>query len=776
VLLRRKSAAVAALAVAFGAAPASAAAAAAAAPDHRDALSATIRYTEYGIPHVVARDYPSLGFGQGYAAAKDNACAIGATMLTTSGRRSRYLGPDTRPVGMLSQATTNLASDLYFQGINDSGVVERLVARPAPLGPTREVRDAVRGYAAGVNRYLRDNRITDPACRDAAWLRPMTETDVYRHMYALGMVFGQAGAADSIASAQPATTSAPAGTDHTIGSNAIAFGGAATASGRGISLGNPHLPWHAPDIRLWQVQLTVPGRVDAMGAGVAGLPFIWIGHNATTAWSGTAADTTRTYTVFALTLVAGSPTTYLVDGKPEAMRRYDVSVPARQADGTVRTVTRPQWWTRYGPVVSRLGAQDLPWTSGTAYAVADANADNMRIANSTLRLMVARDADDAMRGLRETQGLPWMNTFATDSRGRARFGQIHSVPNVTDEKAARCNTELGRTTYPRIGLAVLDGSRTDCGWGRDRDAVRPGIFGPASLPTLDRADYLENSNDSYWLINPATPLTGFPRILGPQATERKARTRDGFVEIGQQLANGKLTRQSVQDLMFSHRNYVAELTVDDTVRMCRSLSADLAAACTALSTWDRRNNVDSRGALLFDRFWLRVAATASADLWKVPFDVADPVNTPNTLNTGNPAVARALADAVAELEAAGIPLDAPLGEHHYVVRNGTRIPIGGGTARLGVFNSIGGVWDPAKGYPEMQHGSTYLHVVAFDGDRCPDTATLMAYSQSADPTSPHYSDQTALYSRKGWVTERFCDRDILASPHLLIVEVRQRSG
>jgi acyl-homoserine-lactone acylase len=73
----------------------------------------------------------------------------------------------------------------------------------------------------------------------------------------------------------------------------------------------------------------------------------------------------------------------------------------------------------------------------------------------------------------------------------------------------------------------------------------------------------------------------------------------------------------------------------------------------------------------------------------------------------------------------------------------------------------------------MQQGATYLHVVAFDGDRCPDTGTLMAYSQSADPTSPHHSDQTKLFSRKQWVTERFCEQDILASPELRVVHIRQ---
>jgi acyl-homoserine lactone acylase PvdQ len=172
---------------------------------------------------------------------------------------------------------------------------------------------------------------------------------------------------------------------------------------------------------------------------------------------------------------------------------------------------------------------------------------------------------------------------------------------------------------------------------------------------------------------------GYPRIVGPVDTERKARTRGAFTEIDRVLAEGRFTRQSLQDFMLSNRNYAAELTVDDLTRMYRSLP-DLADACDVLSTWDRRNDVGSRGALLFDRFWLKATATAGAELWRVPFSAADPVNTPNTLNTANPAVARALTDAVAELRAAGIALDAPFGDHHYVVRGGERIPIGGGTA------------------------------------------------------------------------------------------------
>ncbi|MCP3801881.1 penicillin acylase family protein [Allokutzneria sp. A3M-2-11 16] len=736
-------------------------------------LSATVRYTEFGVPHIVANSYRDLGFGQGYAAATDNMCSLAQTMLTTSATRSKYLGGDAPLQGILAAGQKNLVSDVYFQGINDSGIVERLVAHRGKLGPAQEVRDAVSGYAAGVNQFLRENRNTDPGCKGAAWLRPMTEIDIYRHMYASGMAFGQGSAAGGIVSA--AAPGSTVDNDGDLGSNAISLGSQATANGKGISLANPHLPWNAPDIRLWQSHLTIPGRLNASGAGVVGLPLLWLGHTETMAWAGTAADTTRTFTLFELKLVPGSPTKYLVDGRPEPMTRRDVTVAVAKPGGGTENVTRTQWSTRYGPIVQQLGEQKLPWTAETAFAMADANAQNMRMGNSTLKLMQARSTDEAMQGLKETQGLPWMNIFVTDSRGKASYHQLHVVPNVTDARAAECNTELGKRTYPERGIAVLDGSRSNCGWGQDRDAVQPGTFGPGSLPSLSRADYLENSNDSYWLTNARQPITGFSRILGTAETSRSHRTRMGLTAIEEQLAKGKFSKESLQELMFSNRNQLAELAVDDLVRLCRTMSADLKDACDTLSTWDRKHDVESRGALLFDRFWTKLRTSLSGPAqWKVPFDLAKPITTPNTLNTDHPDVAKALAHAVAELRAANIPVNAPWGDNHYVVRNGERIPIGGGQNRWGVFNSISGTWDPAKGYTEMVHGATYLHALSFNNSSCPDSATLMAYSQSSNPASPHYSDQTKLYSRKQWVTERFCEKDIMASPNLRVVEVRQR--
>lgn len=128
-------------------------------------LSAVIRYTEYGIPHIVAKDYANLGFGTGWAQAADQVCTLADGFLTVRGERSAQFGTDAAPDGSLSSATKNLSSDLYFRGVRDSGTVEKLLKLPAPQGPSRAAKELMRGWAAGYNAWIEQNRITDPACR-----------------------------------------------------------------------------------------------------------------------------------------------------------------------------------------------------------------------------------------------------------------------------------------------------------------------------------------------------------------------------------------------------------------------------------------------------------------------------------------------------------------------------------------------------------------------------------------------------------------------------------
>ncbi|MFG2111733.1 penicillin acylase family protein [Streptomyces sp. NPDC048718] len=765
-------------------------------------LSAVIRYTEYGIPHIVAKDYANLGFGTGWAQAADQICTLADGFVTVDGERSRWFGPDAVTDGAMSSVTKNLSSDLFFRGAKDAGTVEALLAQPAPAGPSDRVEELTRGYAAGYNAWLRQNRITDPACAGAGWVRPITALDVARHSWALAVIGGQGRAVEGITGAQPPSTAnaatgpAPAGSTRrgpasdpgpdpgrtaaaakelfsaanaTMGSNAVAFRGGATAGGRGLLLGNPHYPWQGGR-RFWQSQQTIPGELNVSGASLVGSPVVNIGFNDKVAWSHTVA-TGVPMTLHQLTLDPADPTAYLVDGRREKMTRRPVTV----AVGGGASVTRTQWWTRYGPVIGGLGsALPLPWTATTAYALGDPNAANLRMSDTELGFAKARSARDVEASLRRTQGLPWVNTIAADAAGHTLFTQAQVLPRVTDELAGRCSTALGRATYPTSGLAVLDGSRGDCAVGTDRDAVQSGIFGPAHMPVLRDAPYVENSNDSAWLANADRPLTGYERVFGTIGTARSPRTRGAIEDVSAMAERGRLTVRDLQRQQFANRVPIGDLAASDTARACASVLAGDPEPCRVIAAWDRTMNTDSRGALLFDRFWRKFTARIPpAEQWKVPFSAADPVGTPRVLATDSPTFAKALKDAVAELRAAKIALDAPLGPHQFVVRGGERIPVGGGTEGLGVWNKTESVWNAAGGgYTEVVHGTSHVQAVGWDGSRCPVARTLLTYSQSENTLSAHYSDQTRLFSDERWVTSRFCEKDIMRSPALKVVTVK----
>jgi acyl-homoserine-lactone acylase len=487
-------------------------------------------------------------------------------------------------------------------------------------------------------------------------------------------------------------------------------------------------------------------------------------------------STPITFGLFEVPLKAGDPTTYLVDGKPEKLTSRTATVQVRQADGSLKPASRTFWATRYGPVIGEVAGIPVPWTVKSVYAVRDANATNMRGLNTWFELDQARSTADITRALSRTQGVPWVNTIATDRAGNALYSDVQVVPHVTDEQAKACSTPLGQQTFPAEGLAILDGSRSACNWGSDPGAIEPGIFAPARLPQQQSRDYELNTNDSAWLANARTPITGYPRIAGDIGTERSPRTREALLTA----EKGEFTTDSMKKMLFADHSLLADLTAADLAKLCASFPGGQAPssagpvpvgpACAALKSWDHTYTLDTRGSLLFLRFANRLGGVPAR--FSVPFDPKAPLTTPNTLNTADAGVRKAFGDALTDLRTAGLPVDARLRDGSAVTRNGERIPIHGGPGQLGVLNVMTPRWDPSRGIVDIQHGSSYIQVVGFRGRACPDSSTVLTYSQSANPKSPYFSDQTKLYSRGEWVKERFCEADILRSPALRVVVLR----
>jgi acyl-homoserine-lactone acylase len=772
---------------------------------------AKIRRSAYGIPHIEARNYLGAGYGYGYAIAQDNICVLAETYVTVDAERARWFGPkegyQQRGNGV---DTNNLDSDFFFQQIIDSGIIDRLLAKPPPDGLQPAARQVVRGYVAGYNKYLADvggtNGVRDPNCRGKPWVRPITEKQAYRRFYQLTELASGDVAIPGIAKAKPPTPSAPLpgltgapglDVDQTArglaehlpikaaGSNAVAIGRDGSRDRKtGVLLGNPHFPWLGPE-RFYQTHIRIPGKIDVAGASLFGVPAILIGHTKSMAWSHTVSTAFR-FTPYQLTLVPGSPTTFLRDGQPVQMTSREVTVQV-PADGnacqTADCPVTPDKRTLYtapgiGPVFNELVGIPLPWTTNTAFALRDANANNFRVFNHFFDTNRAKSAKGLLAILERYQGIPWVNTISADTKGDALYADIGAIPNVTNAKAQECNVALGAATFQLLGLPVLDASRSACDWGTDPDAREPGLFGSRNMPRLLRSDYVTNSNDSYWLSNPKQPLEGFARIIGDERTARTLRTRIGLlmtqarVDGNDGLGPAGFTRQDMQNMVFSNRQYGGELTRDAAVQMCRSFPGGNAPSssgptpvgnsCEVLAAWDLHENLESRGAILFRRFIGRALA-ANSSPWATPFDPEDPVNTPRDLDTSNPEVQRAFGDAIRDLEGASIPLDAAPGQVQFTTRGDRKVPIHGGPGDPhGQFNAISAPFTAGSGFKDVQHGSSFVQVVGWNSKtKCPDARTILTYSESTDPTSPQFGDQTELFSRKRWVRGLFCRRDVL---------------
>ena len=56
--------------------------------------------------------------------------------------------------------------------------------------------------------------------------------------------------------------------------------------------------------------------------------------------------------------------------------------------------------------------------------------------------------------------------------------------------------------------------------------------------------------------------------------------------------------------------------------------------------------------------------------------------------------------------------------------------------------------------------------MSFTDGSCPDTRTILTYSQSANPDSPYFADQTRMFSNKEWVDPPFCASEVNGNPSL----------
>ncbi|AUX27285.1 peptidase S45 [Sorangium cellulosum] len=766
---------------------------------------ATIRWTSHGVPHIVAEDHGSLGFGLGHAGARDVVCTLADQIVKVRSERARTFGP--------GEDEANIDSDFAYLAL---GVVERgeaLLARSSP-----EARALVEGYAAGYNLYLEETGADDlPApCAGAAWVKPIRAADLAAYYHHINLLAGSRQMLDFISRAAPPPASgeggrpprelAPPDFAHLdLGSNAWAIGRDRADGGRGMLVANPHFPWEG-ELRFFESHLTIPGQLDVYGASLTGLPIINIGFNEHVAWTHTVSPANH-FTLYRLALDPEDPTAYLYEGERREMERRELTIDVLGEDGSLTQVSRAMYRSHYGPM---LGASLLAWSAEQAFTLRDANEENVTALDQWLGMGRARDVEELRRAHEELRGIPFVFTTAVDAGGQTLLVDSSRVPHLSDEALSAYRSALTRDgltgALAGSGIVLLDGSTRRDEWVETEGA---GPLVPWSdVPMLTRTDFVMNANDTPWLTNPAEPLTGYPALFGTPGAPISARTRMNLrllTEEGEGAAAGEdglFAREELQAAILSNRASTAENLLAAVVERCDGAApveigdeqVDLSEACLALASWDGRLDASSAGALvwreLLGRFQPRDLVDAGK-LYEQPFDPEDPLATPRDLakapETGPDPILVALGEATLSLAQAGLDPSTPLGEAQFTRKGDEIIPIHGGNGREGVANVVaystgnnstllprieaGEVLNEVtglttSGYP-INTGTSFLLALEFTTDG-PRAEALLSYAQSHDPASPHFADQTAMFSRKAWRPALFAQEDIEADPALVV--------
>ena len=790
--------------------------------------SATVVKTEFGIPHITADSWGSLGFGEAYTAAEDQLCNMALALVQSRGESAAVFGPGPK--------NRNASRDIVVKALAISEKAQRALAEQTP-----PIREWIEGYAAGYSQYVTEQQGDFGSwCDQADWVRPASAEEFMAQyvtlVYTLPRIAGAITAA-APPSAEPSTaaatdmTSKPeasifAASEHSstaflrgdiliaaldeapsledtltdmklrdMGSNAWAIGANRSENGRGLLLANPHYPWYGI-ARFWEKHLTIPGVYNAYGAGLIGTPGVAIGFNDAVGWSHTVSNSKRTV-MYQLRLNPDDPTQYRFEDEWRPLTSTDVSITVKTPEGPVNK-THTVWFSHHGPLMALPGLSKDPMT---AFAVRDANAENIHTFAQWQAMGSAQNMDAFIDAHRQYNAMPWVNTIAASADGRAIYIDNSNVGALSDAAIGAWHETI--KAVPKLqylflskGLVILDGSKAMNDWLETTSPV-PNTEPFERRPLIESEQYVFNANDSYWLSDPENPAASLSPLYGPTMTPRSVRTRMNIAllrpdsDYGYAGDDGKFNRGEIQTALFSNDSLTAAMLLPELLAACRAnpnrvvdgTSVNLEEACTVLTSWDKRFNSESRGAVLFREWITRYPYDETylgSSLFQNSFNPTQAATTPSGLANADTALDK-LAEAVLLLQGEGIALDTALGNLQIGHRLDRQYPVHGGNrhegiANLQVTNTPGNnptetpifsgsnafIADSSSlsetGY-NVVHGSSFVMTLGWTEDG-PEAEALLSYSQSGDPNSPHFDDQTQLYAEKAWRPIRYTPVDI----------------
>ena len=713
-----------------------------------------ILWDKYGVPHLYAKSTPDLFFLYGYAQAEAHGNLLLRLYGESRGRAAEYFANPTT-----GDAKAETDADIK----SDTWVLTNSIPQQSEAWlklQTPEFRSYLEAFAAGINAYAAKH--PEALSAEAKRVLPITAVDPIEHaLHFVHYTFvasprmaepSRRGAA--VVSADASLTAGPLDAmlpgdapfgvpaDSDGGSNAWAIAPSHSANGHSMLLSNPHLAW-AGVTTYFEAEFNAPG-VHIYGATQVGLPVLRFAFNDFMGYT----HTVNGIGAKTLYRIKKSGDGYLYDGKVLPFETSTATIKVRQPDGSFTTQALNIRRTIHGPIIKE--------EDGDPIALRVAGLDRPYMLEQYWQMSNAHNFTQFETAIKRLQPPTYNITYADrDGHIEYLFGGL--LPRH----------KSGDVAY---WAGIVPGDTSDTLWTdyHSYDEL-PKVIDPPN-------GYIENTNEPPW--DAAWPNDLDPKKYPPYTATngisfRTERSLHMLSNIGDNPGAGPykfapLSFDQLVEKKLSTRVEMADRILPDLLAAVDQYGTPQAKeAAAVLAKWDRLNEADSRGAVLFYA-WARQfmgQSLASQAGFAVPYALGFPMITPRGLKDPAKAAAQLDAAATETLKDFGA-LDIPWGKvMRFQVNNqsagattgatairtapidGADLPGNGGYGNTGVFRVITyGPLDPVTKTRTPVHGDGYVALIEFS---TPIHAKMsLSYGDSSQPNSPFHTNQLQLMQDK----------------------------
>ena len=631
----------------------------------------------YGVPHIIAQDNHSLFFGVGYSQAEDQLENLAMNYLRSKGRAAEQEG------------MSELQMDVLIQTLQIPEHARELFSKLEP-----EIKSQWEGFAAGVNHFIQQKGQEIPK-----WIEPVEPHEVIAFAMYIDTIFALSHCRnDLLAAGVKLTQKIPeANVGEMFGSNQFAVSPKRSATGACMLSMDPHL--RLSSFYRWYEMHLVGPEVNAMGACFFGSPYVSMGRTEQTAWCMTV-NGPDLGDVFTFAVNPDDPTQYKgVNG----WEKFDMSVNkirVKSADGTVER-SFPAMRTDVGPVVS---VKD-----GIAYVFALPMSNDASRADQLYKMMRAKTMPEFRDSIKNL-GLVMFNILYADKSGDIFYISNGRVP----KRDTRISSDKLRPG--------------DQAWARWQ-----GFHSQADLPQVANpsAGYIVNTNSGPYNVTPegAPDPNDFPAYMNNHQANSRSRRLDFLLSNDSSLTFEEMKAYATDTTVEVDDEYVARIYTaseqdvgTDTELLQKSVSA--------LKKWDRRTELESRGAVLFHYL-------AKDNAFNAAVNAGDPKD-----------IALSLVKVAILVQRQFGSIDIPWKEFSRIRRGNIEMGVAGSG---GTGSKAGPALRPTNGEIKdgkryCSGGSSYGMIVDFSGKT--NAISCLPFGVSDDPSSPFFANMMPLYAER----------------------------